>query len=88
MVGYQKGRPTIPSDVKIGAILSGGGAAIIGPYGAVLAGPCFDEEKILNAELDLDEIARGKYNFDIAGHYARPDIFRLTVNEEPQRPVS
>lgn len=39
-------------------------------------------------ELDLDEIARGKYNFDIAGHYARPDIFRLTVNEEPQRPVS
>lgn len=29
-------------------------------------------------ELDLDEIARGKYNFDIAGHYARPDIFRLT----------
>lgn len=48
MVGYQKGRPTIPSDVKIGAILSGGGAAIIGPYEGV-GGPCFDEEKILYA---------------------------------------
>jgi nitrilase len=48
------------------AILLSGGAAIIGPLGAVLARPCFDEEKILYAELDLDEVARGKY-IDVAG---------------------
>jgi nitrilase len=64
-----------------------GGAAIIDPLGAVLAGPCFDEEQILYAELDLDDIARGKYDFDVAGHYARPDVFQLNVNEQPQRPM-
>jgi len=70
------------------AILMRGGAAIIGPLGDVLVGPSFDEEAILHADLDLDEISRGKYDFDVAGHYARPDIFQLKVNEEPQRPVS
>ncbi len=70
------------------AILLGGGSAIIDPLGAVLAGPCFDEETILHAELDLDDIARGKYDFDVAGHYARPDVFQLSVNENPQRPVT
>jgi nitrilase len=70
------------------AILLRGGAAIIDPLGAVLAGPCFDEETTLHAELDLDDIARGKYDFDVAGHYARPDVFQLSVNENPQRPVT
>jgi nitrilase len=68
-------------------ILMRGGAAIIDPLGNVLAGPVFDEETILHAELDLDDIARGKFDFDVAGHYARPDVFQLKVNEEPQRPV-
>jgi nitrilase len=70
------------------AILLRGGAAIIDPLGAVLAGPCFDDEKILHAQLDLDDIARGKYDFDVAGHYARPDVFQLSVNENSQRPVT
>jgi nitrilase len=70
------------------ATLLRGGAAIIDPLGAVLAGPCFGEEKILHAELDLDDIARGKYDFDVAGHYARPDVFQLSVNDNPQRPVT
>jgi nitrilase len=64
-----------------------GGSCIVDPLGKVLAGPLFDEQGILTAELDLDEIARGKYDFDVAGHYSRPDVFRLTVNEEPLRPV-
>jgi len=38
--------------------------------------------------LDLDDITRGKYDFDVAGHYARPDVFHLSVNENPQRPVA
>lgn len=80
----------IPNEIseEPDTILMRGGAAIIDPLGAVLAGPCFDEEKILHAELDLDQIARGKYDFDVTGHYARPDVFQLSVNENPQRPVS
>ncbi len=68
-------------------ILMRGGSAILGPLGTVLAGPNFEGEAILVADLDMGEIARGKYDFDVSGHYARPDIFRLLVNEEPQRPV-
>jgi nitrilase len=55
--------------------------------GKVLAGPVFEEEAIVCAELDLEEIARGKYDFDVAGHYARPDVFQLSVNERPMKPV-
>jgi len=69
-------------------ILMHGGAAIIDPLGKVLAGPVFDEETLLTAELDLDEVDRGKFDFDVAGHYARPDIFTLIVNEAPQHAVS
>jgi len=65
-----------------------GGSAIVDPFGRVIAGPCFDQDAILCAVLDLDEIARGKFDFDAVGHYARPDVFQLKVNEDPQRPVS
>jgi nitrilase len=51
------------------------------------AGPLFNEDAILLAEVDLVEIARGKYDFDVVGHYARPDVFRLHVNEKPAPPV-
>ena len=53
----------------------------------MLAGPHFDGETILTATLDLDDIGRGKFDFDVAGHYSRPDVFQLIVNEEPARPV-
>ncbi|HKC59200.1 MAG TPA: carbon-nitrogen hydrolase family protein [Myxococcales bacterium] len=68
-------------------LLMRGGSCIIDPLGKVLAGPAFDEETTLFAELDMDEIARGKYDFDVAGHYARPDVFRLSVDERPAKPV-
>jgi len=64
-----------------------GGSAIIGPLGQVLAGPVFNEDVILTAEIDPGEIARGKYDFDVVGHYARPDVFRLHVNEKAATPV-
>jgi nitrilase len=69
------------------AVLIRGGSCIVSPFGQVLAGPVFDEESILTAELDLAEIARGKYDLDVVGHYARPDVFRLQVNEAPASPV-
>ena len=61
-------------------VMSRGGSAIISPLGEVLAGPLFDAEGILYADLDLAEVARGKFDFDVVGHYSRPDVFRLTVN--------
>ena len=70
------------------AVMSRGGSCIISPLGEVLAGPDYDGETILVADLDLDDIARAKYDFDATGHYARPDVFQLTVNERPARPVT
>jgi len=61
------------------AVLMRGGSAIISPLGKVLAGPCFDGETILTAMLDLNDIGRGKFDFDVVGHYNRPDVFRLIV---------
>jgi len=64
-----------------------GGSCIISPLGKVLAGPVFNQSQILVADLDMGEIARGKYDFDATGHYARPDVFQLHVNERPALPV-
>ncbi|WP_434291282.1 carbon-nitrogen hydrolase family protein [Celeribacter sp. SCSIO 80788] len=65
-----------------------GGSVILDPLGNVLAGPLFDEEGILVAEIDLDAVTRGKLDFDAVGHYARPDVFELRVNTTPRAPVT
>lgn len=69
-------------------IMCRGGSAIISPLGEALAGPLYDQEGGLFAELDLDEIARSKLDFDVVGHYSRPDVFQLTVDESPKPSVS
>ena len=69
-------------------VMMRGGSAIIDPLGQVLAGPDFSGETILYAEIDLDEIARGKFDFDVVGHYARPDVFQLAVDDRPKAAVS
>ena len=63
-------------------VLCRGGSAIISPLGELLAGPLYDQEGILYAELDRAEIVRSKVDFDVVGHYARPDVFQLIVNEQ------
>ena len=68
-------------------VLMRGGSCIIGPLGEVIAGPYFEGETILIADLDLNEIPRGKYDFDVTGNYSRPDVFRLLVNEEERQVV-
>ncbi|MDR2625613.1 MAG: nitrilase [Zoogloeaceae bacterium] len=65
-----------------------GGSAIIDPLGRILAGPAFDKECILAAELDMAALPRAKFDFDVAGNYSRPDVFSLIVNETPQKAVS
>ncbi|MGE7472574.1 carbon-nitrogen hydrolase family protein [Bosea sp. NPDC003192] len=68
-------------------VLMRGGSAIIDPLGTVLAGPSFDGETILYADLDSQAVVRGKFDFDVAGHYARPDVFQLSVDDRPKHAV-
>ncbi len=68
--------------------LIGGGSVIIGPLGDILAGPLLNEEGLITAAIDLDDIARARYDLDVVGHYARPDIFQLSVNETPRQTVT
>jgi nitrilase len=68
-------------------MLCRGGSAIYGPLGERLAGPLWEEEGILVADLDRSAIARSKFDFDVTGHYARPDVFRLEIDERPRPPV-
>lgn len=65
-----------------------GGSVIIDPFGEVLAGPLHDEQGLLLADLNLDEVTRGRYDFDATGHYSRPDIFSLTVDASVKSPVT
>ncbi len=77
----------IQGDEDPDAVLCRGGSMIVSPLGEILAGPHFEGETILTADLDLGEVARGKFDFDVVGHYARPDVFRLHVDESPKPPV-
>lgn len=76
------------ADAGLGAVLIKGGSVIVSPLGEVLAGPLTGGEGLITADLDLGEIARGKFDLDVVGHYARPDIFSLNVDERPRGPVS
>jgi len=76
-----EGRCFVLSAVQSNDLIRGG-SLIVSPLGKVLAGPCYGAECLLTAELDLGEIAEGKFDLDVVGHYARPDVFHLEVNEE------
>lgn len=67
--------------------LSVGGSAVYGPLGECLAGPLEGEAGVLLVDLDLTAIARSRFDFDVTGHYARPDVFRLIVDEAPHPSV-
>ena len=75
-----------PDDFPLQRLLEGrdvlgrGGSAILAPDGSYLAGPLYDEEGILYAELDPDLLLRSRQRFDPAGHYHRPDVLKLTVS--------
>jgi nitrilase len=64
-----------------------GNSVIIGPLGDILAGPLRNETGLLTASIDLDELVRARYDFDVVGHYARSDVFSLSVDERPKHAV-
>ena len=63
-----------------------GGSVIISPMGEVLAGPLYEQEGLISASVDLDDIIKARYDMDPVGHYSRPDIFKLSVDEQ-ERPA-
>ena len=84
--GYMT-RSMLPEDFELAEEAAGwpdpimrGGSAIIGPDGNCLAGPAGEEETILYADIDLERIIEEKHDLDVVGHYSRPDILRLSVN--------
>src|SRR4051794_41060238 len=81
---FQRG-PSYPEDFPLRDEIAGldplgrGGSAILAPDGSYLAGPLYDEERILYADLDPQRLAEERQRFDPAGHYHRPDILELQV---------
>ena len=84
---YPKDLPCIEDLAGMPEVISRGGSAIVSPFGDYLAGPLFGEQGILTAEIDMAEIARGRFDFDVTGHYAKPDVFRLIVDESEKKSV-
>lgn len=86
-------RRDFPSDYRAlgdnpDLVVNRGGSCIVDPFGNLLAGPHTEGEAVLVAEIDLAQIIRGKFDLDVVGHYARPDIFELHVDERAKKPVT
>ena len=67
---------------EVGEWINKGDSVIVGPDGEIIAGPLHKEQGILYGELDSRQMRGPKWNLDVAGHYARPDVFRLTVSKD------
>ena len=64
-----------------------GDSAIVAPGGKIVAGPLTGELGILYADLDLALVGHARRSLDVAGHYARPDVFQFRVNASPAKPA-
>jgi len=84
---YPSDLPGIEEIQDLPEELCRGGSAIVSPFGEILAGPLFGEEGILYTTIDLSEVTKSRFDLDVSGHYARPDVFRLIVNEREAAPV-
>lgn len=78
---------SMPSELDGEHMEANGGSAIVGPDGNYLAGPIYDTEETIYAEIDLETAIREKHSRDVAGHYSRPDVLQLVVHGE-RKPVA
>ena len=89
---HMRGRDLHPDlgggEVAPDEVLIRGGSVIVDPFGEVLAGPVFEEDAVLVAEVDPGAVIRGRFDLDVAGHYARPDVFDLRVLPPPGNDAS
>ncbi|MDN5214156.1 carbon-nitrogen hydrolase family protein [Fulvivirgaceae bacterium BMA12] len=81
---YPPDLPTLEELKDQPEIMSKGGSVIINPQGEILAGPLWNEEGILYADLNMDDLHKSKMDFDVAGHYAREDVFQFAVLNQPE----
>ncbi len=80
---YPQDLPTLEELTGQPEIMSKGGSVIINPQGEILAGPLWNEEGILYADLNLDDLYKSKMDFDVTGHYAREDVFQFVAVNQP-----
>jgi nitrilase len=67
--------------------LSNGGSCLAAPDGTWIIEPIVEQEIVITATINLNEVRKERQNFDPSGHYSRPDVFKLTVNNERQKLV-
>jgi nitrilase len=67
--------------------VNSGDSVVVAPGGKVVAGPLHEERAILYAEIELERVGMARRSLDVVGHYARPDLFHLQVNSQPQKPL-
>ena len=77
----------MPKEIQAEPFSANGGTSIVGPNGDVLAGPVYDKEEILYAEIDLEAAIMEKHSRDVGGHYARPDVLQLVMHTQPRTPL-
>ncbi len=69
---------------NVGEWVNVGDSAIVNPDGQFIAGPLREQEGILYGEIDPSQLRGPKWMLDVAGHYARPDVFQLSVIRAPR----
>jgi nitrilase len=80
-------RDTVFGAIEPDTWLNPGDSVVVRPGGEVTAGPLHEEHGILHAELDVARVPSERRTLDVVGHYARNDIFRLTIDRTPRGPV-
>jgi nitrilase len=68
-------------------VLANGGSCIAGPDGEWIIEPVLHKEGLITATLDFNRVLEERQNFDVVGHYSRPDVTKLTVNRQRQSTV-
>jgi nitrilase len=87
---YQPSPNTLKTDVPdwdADKPLIRGGSVIVGPMGDILAGPLYNETGLITANIDISDLVKARYDFDVVGHYSRPDVFSLKVDEREKKSV-